>query len=138
LQDYGAEIQLVCGVADAADPAVVTVGRLRQQMLHRDIAMVTDARVIGANRKISNLHNMLEAAKHDVLVLADADIEVPRDWLSAVISALSRPGAGAASCLYVGEGTGLWAQLAAMGISYNFLPNAAFGIESGLAHPCFG
>ncbi len=137
-QDYAAPVQMVCGVSDAADPAIAVVNRLKQRFPDRDIALVVDSRVYGANRKVSNLINMLPSAKHDVLVVADADIAVPRTWLSAVLGALSQPGIGAVSCLYAGEGRGRWAQLAAMGISYQFLPNAVFGTATGLAHPCFG
>ena len=137
-QDCAAPVQMVCGVSDAADPAIAVVNRLKQRFPDRDIALVVDSRVYGANRKVSNLINMLLSAKHEVLVVADADIAVPRTWLSAVLGALSQPGIGAVSCLYAGEGRGRWAQLAAMGISYQFLPNAVFGTATGLAHPCFG
>lgn len=138
-QDYAAPVQIVFGVHDPADPALGVVERLKQSIPGRDIAVVADARLYGANRKVSNLINMMESAKHDVLVLADSDITVPPGYLAAVVAALSRPGVGAVSCLYTGEGlTNRWSQLAAMGVSYQFLPNAAVGIASGMAHPCFG
>jgi ceramide glucosyltransferase len=137
-QDYAGPVQMVCGLADADDPAVGAVERLKRRFPDRDIALVVDPAVHGANRKVSNLINMLGLAKHDTLVLADSDIAVPPGWLGAVVDALCQPGIGAVSCLYAGEGQGRWAQLAAMGIGYQFLPNAAFGTATGLAHPCFG
>jgi ceramide glucosyltransferase len=138
LQTYSGPVQLVLGLADAADPARSTVEALKQSFLSADIAIVVDPHVYGANRKISNLINMTAAAKHDLLILSDADIEVPPNWLSRVVEALSQPGAGAVSCFYSGVGSGPWARLAAMGISYQFLPNAVVGAVTGLAHPCFG
>lgn len=138
-QDYAAPVQIVFGVQNAADPALVAVERLKRRFPARDIAVVTDARLYGTNRKVSNLVNMMEKAKHDVLVLADSDIEAPQGYLAATIAALSRPGVGAVSCLYTGKGLGnRWSELAAMGVSYHFLPNACAGIASGMAHPSFG
>jgi ceramide glucosyltransferase len=137
-QDYAAPVQMVCGVADADDPAVAAVERLKLRFPDCEIALVIDGHTYGANRKISNLINMMASAKDEVLVFADSDIVVPPNWLAAVVNALSQPGVGAVSCFYAGEGQGWWSQLAAMGISYQFLPNAVFGTATGLAHPCFG
>ena len=64
------------------------------------------------------------------------------DWLSQVTDALARPGVGLVTCLYTGEaareGHRLWSALAAMGTSYDFLPNVVLGISLGLAAPCMG
>lgn len=138
-QDYTAPVQIVFGLHAESDPAQAIVARLKADFPNRDIAVVTDPRLHGANAKVSNLINMMGAAKHDVLVLADSDITVLPDYLHAVIGALGRPGVGAVTCLYAGLGrSGFWSRLAAMGISYQFLPNAAVGIATGMAHPCFG
>ncbi|HEY1638568.1 MAG TPA: glycosyltransferase, partial [Rhizomicrobium sp.] len=72
------------------------------------------------------------------LVLADSDITVPPDWLSSAMASLDEPGVGAVSCFYAGAGRHGWSQLGAMGINYQFLPNAVLGAATGLAHPCFG
>jgi ceramide glucosyltransferase len=75
-------------------------------------------------------------------VLADSDIAVSPRWLSQVAGALARPGVGVVTCLYTGEVApgedGLWSKLAAMGMSYEFLPNVVVGTSLGLAAPCFG
>lgn len=138
VQTYPAPVQIVLGVQDANDPARHAAGNLRQEYPEADIALVVNEQNHGQNRKISNLINVFGAAKHDVLVLSDADIEAPPDWLAAVVQALLAPGVGAVTCFYVGHGEGPWARLAAMAISYNFLPNAIVGQATGLAHPCFG
>jgi ceramide glucosyltransferase len=107
-----------------------------------DTAIVADTALYGANAKVSNLINMLPAARHDTLVLSDSDIAVGRGWLSQVTAALARPGVGIVTCLYTGEpaedGHKLWSSLAAMSTSYTFLPNAVLGTSLGLASPCFG
>jgi len=73
-------------------------------------------------------------------VLSDSDIRVPANWLTQVTGALARPGVGLVTCLYKGEAAAktLWARLAAMGTSYDFLPNVVTGLSLGLAEPCMG
>ncbi len=138
-QAYGAPVQLVLGLHTADDPGHAVAQQIRNRFPDRDITIVVDPRVHGSNLKISNVINMMPHAGHDVLVLADSDITAGPSWLQAVVSGLHRPGVGAVSCLYTGQGlTNAWSQLAAMDVAYRFLPNATFGIASGLAHPCFG
>jgi len=141
-QDYGGAIQIIFGVHHEDDPAVDVVRALQAKYPHRDTQIVADTALYGANAKVSNLINMLPAARHDTLILSDSDIAVGPRWLSQVAQVLSRPGVGIVPCLYTGEpaedGHRLWSSLAAMGTSYTFLPNAVLGTSLGLAAPCFG
>jgi ceramide glucosyltransferase len=138
-QDYGAPIQIVFGVQDTADPAIAIVRKFQRDNPGADIQLVVDTALHGTNRKVSNLINMMSAAKHDVLIVSDSDISVSRDWLSQVVGALHEEGNGAVSCLYSGKPNGnAWSVLAAMGSSYEFLPNVIAGVSFGLAAPCFG
>ena len=139
-QDFNAPVQIVFGVHDNADPAIAVVEALQAKYPGFDTKIVADPALYGANAKVSNLINMLPAAKHDILVLSDSDIRVPPNWLSEVTGALARPGVGAVTCLYKGEvgAKGLWPVLAAMGTSYDFLPNVVTGVSLGLAEPCMG
>ena len=137
-QDFPCSIQLVCGVQDSADAAVATVGQLHSAWPGA-VALVVDPSPHGRNRKIGNLSNLLPAAGHDILVISDSDIAVPRDYLHRVIAALGEPGTGAVTCLYHGRGdAGLWSRLGAMGISYGFLLSVVTGHALGLADPCMG
>ena len=139
-QDFAAKVQIVFGVHDESDPAVAIVRQLQAKYPLADTAIIADSAVYGGNAKVSNLINMLPAAKHDILVLSDSDICVPRNWLSQVTAALAEDGVGAVTCLYTGEAgaKGLWPRLSAMGTSYDFLPNVLMGISLGLAEPCMG
>ena len=91
-QDYGAPLQIVCGVQDPADPAKAIAEGLA---LPRgvDLDVIVDPAVHGSNRKIANLINMMRQARHDLLIISDADIAVPPDYLKRVVAALSQPGA---------------------------------------------
>ncbi len=141
-QDYAGPVQILFGVHDEADPATEVVRALQAKYPHMDTAIVADTALYGANAKVSNLINMLPAARHDTLVLSDSDIAVGPKWLTQVTAALARPGVGIVTCLYTGEpakdGHKLWSSLAAMGTSYPFLPNVVLGTSLGLAAPCFG
>jgi ceramide glucosyltransferase len=138
-QDYPT-FQLVCGVADAGDPAAAVVRQLINEFPHRDIALVVKAAQRGTNLKIGNLRNMLPAAQHDLLVLADSDMRVGRGYLGAVTAPL-RPGAatGLVSCLYRGVSAGgFWSDLASLHINHGFLPQALVGESLGQGAGCFG
>jgi ceramide glucosyltransferase len=137
-QHYPGEVQLICGIQDEHDPAKTVVVRLQKEFPGHDIVAAIDPQRHGLNPKLSNLINMMAFARHDVLVLADSDITVPPDWLSSAMASLDEPGVGAVSCFYAGAGRDGWSQLGAMGINYQFLPNAVLGAATGLAHPCFG
>ena len=138
-QDYPGPVQMVLGVQDPADPALPVVEAVRRARPEADIAVVIDPEVHGANRKVSNLINMLAAAKHPTLVLSDADIAVPPGYLARIVAALAEPGVGAVTCYYRGEArAGSASVLAAMGVSYGFLPNVILGVALGMAKPCMG
>jgi ceramide glucosyltransferase len=138
-QDYAGPVQLVFGVQDPADPALAAIEAVRRAHPEADIAVVADPRVHGANRKVSNLINMLAAARHDILVLSDADISVRPDYLTRIVAVLAEPGAGAVTCYYRGVArAGFASRLAAMGVSYGFMPNVILGVAIGMAKPCMG
>jgi ceramide glucosyltransferase len=138
-QDYPGRLQIVFGVHDGADPAIAVVRALQRDHPEMDIDLVVDSRLHGTNRKASNLVNIVGKARHEVLILSDADILVDPTYVQTVVAALSEPGVGLVSCLYVGQDAGgLWSRLSAMAINYQFTPGAILGKALGLAQPCFG
>jgi ceramide glucosyltransferase len=138
-QTYGGALQLVCGVSDAADPAVGVVKSVAAERPDVRIDLKIDPRQHGGNRKISNLINMTPLAQAEFLAIIDSDILVGPNHLSELASELDRPGVGAVTCLYHGVGgTGLWSSLAALSINADFLPNVIVALGLGAARPCFG
>ncbi len=137
-QDYP-EFQIVCGVADAADPAAAVVRRVIAEFPERDIALVVDARRSGANLKVANLANMLPSARHGLLVMADSDMRVRPDYLATVTAPLADPRIGLVTCLYRGLSQGgLWSDLACLHINHGFLAWAVVAEGLGLGAGCFG
>ena len=138
IQDYPG-VQVVFGVARADDPAVAAVERLRAELPEADIALVVEPRVNGTNLKISNVINMMAAARHDVLVLNDSDMIGRPDYLRAVVGALQEPGVGLVTCLYAGRAVpGLWSRLGSMWINHSFMPQVLVGKLVGGPQGCFG
>ena len=86
--------QLVFGVQNPADAALDAVRRLQARFPECDVAVVVDPTLHGPNRKVGNLINMLPAAKHDVLVIADFDVHVRPDYLARLAAALTSPESG--------------------------------------------
>ena len=139
IQNYAGDVQIVFGVQDPDDEAIVTVRQLRMKFPGRRLDLVVDTTMHGLNRKVSNLINMARRAKHDVIVVADSDMRADEDYLRRVVTALQGKGVGAVTCLYHGlPGTGLWAGLCALGINSHFLPDVVAGLGLNLAQPCFG
>ncbi len=98
--------QILCGVADADDPAIAVVRRLQREFPQLDLEIVVDGRIYGTNYKVSNLHNMYERAKHDIIVLADSDIRVGPQYLARVVEPLRNRRIGVSTCLYRASSTG--------------------------------
>lgn len=131
--------QLVFGVRDPDDPAIAVVERLREAFPQRAIELVVDPRVHGANFKVSNLMNMLPHARHDLLVLADADIQVAPDYLTRVTAPLADPGVGIVTCLYYGiPGPSLWSRLGRLFIDDWFAPSVKLSHAFGSTRFAFG
>jgi ceramide glucosyltransferase len=138
-QTYVGPVQVVFGLQDPDDPALTVVRRIQAAHPGLDIAVVVETAARGVNRKIANVINMMAVANHEILVLSDSDVVAPPDYLDQVVGALQQPGVGLVTCFYAGRPAGgFWSQLAAMGVTYQFLPNAALGAGFGLAEPSMG
>jgi ceramide glucosyltransferase len=122
-QDYP-EFQIVFGVRRSADPAVAIVRRLQAEYPGLGLTLIIDEQLHGGNYKVSNLINMMSVARHELLVIADSDIHVGRDYLEAVTEPLDRPGVGLATCVYRARASErIYARLAALFVNGWFTPS---------------
>jgi ceramide glucosyltransferase len=120
-QDYPG-YQIVFGVEDAADPGVEVVRSLMRRFPDRDITLSVGHEE-GANRKVASLVHMMRHARHDVLVLSDADIRVRPDYLRTLVAPLADPAVGLTTCLYRGRSMlGLPSLVESLFINTDFLP----------------
>ncbi len=138
-QDYSGAVQIVFGVENPNDPAIAVVERLRAAYPGKALELVVEPRAVGSNPKVANLINMSGRIAHDVVVLADSDIRVRRDYLACLVGALGRQSGGAVSCPYYGISTeSLWSHLAQLTIDSHFLPGVVVGARLKLSQPCLG
>ncbi len=137
-QDYPV-FQVIFGVRDAKDPAVPVAEQVMRDLPGRDLVLVVNERVIGANYKVSNLANMYGSAKYDLLVIADSDMRVGRSYLATVAGPLADPAVGVVTCLYSGRSAGdVWSALGAMFINEWFLPSVLVARAVQPDRFCFG
>ena len=133
-QDYP-EFQLIFGVSEPADPAIEVVRKLQAKYPNLPIELIVCDRVLGANIKVSNLVQMLPAARHELLLINDSDIRVPSDYLRKAIAPLRDASVGMVTCLYRGAAAPtLGSRLEALGIGTDFVPGvlSARFLERGL------
>jgi len=134
LQKYP-QYELIFGVSEADDPAVELVHRLQREFPERAIELVICGQKLGTNVKVSNLVQMLGAARFDHLIVNDSDIRVEPDYLTRVISPLLRREIGMVTCLYRGvPASTLGSRLESLGISTDFAGGvlAARWLERGV------
>src|SRR6202158_1864078 len=127
--------QLIFGVSDSADPAIEVVRKLQAKYPNLAIELIVCDRVLGANIKVSNLAQMLPAARQELLLVNDSDIRVPPDYLRTVIAPLADASVGLVTCLYRGVASPtIGSRLEALGISTDFVPGvlSARFLERGL------
>ncbi|GIL38750.1 bacteriohopanetetrol glucosamine biosynthesis glycosyltransferase HpnI [Roseiterribacter gracilis] len=133
------EVQLVCGVQRTDDAAISVVREIQHELPSADLVIVVNGQRHGTNAKVSNLTNMLVAAKHAQLVLVDSDMRPRRDWLRAIVGELETAPGGIVTCLYAGRpvSRGIWSRLGAQAIDHGFFPAALLGWRLG-KRGCFG
>jgi ceramide glucosyltransferase len=120
-QDYPAPIQVLFGVASAQDPVCPVVEKLLQEFSKLDAELVVCGPLAGSNLKVSKLMQLESLAKHDVLVVSDADVRVPPDFLANMVPVLVDPRVGLANCFYrLANPTTLAMQWEAIAINADF------------------
>ncbi|HOX55909.1 MAG TPA: bacteriohopanetetrol glucosamine biosynthesis glycosyltransferase HpnI [Candidatus Paceibacterota bacterium] len=120
-QDYAGPVQILFGVADAEDPVCGVVRKLLQDFPQRDARLVVCGPLLGANAKVSKLVELEQLAKHDLLIISDADVRVPPDCLANVVAPLQQPEAGLVNCFYrLANPTTLAMQWEAIAINADF------------------
>ena len=120
-------------------PAVAVVHRLQTEFPDLDLALATDRKQHGSNRKVNNLINMMSVARHDYLVISDSDVKVEPDYLAKLIPPLLDAGVGIVTCGYRGvPRPGIWSLLGSMYINEWFMPSVRVAALLGYRSFAFG
>jgi ceramide glucosyltransferase len=131
--------QVIFGVAQADDPAIEVIRRVIERFPQHDLALVVGGRPSTGNPKVANLQNMFAQAKYDLLVIADADMRVDRNYLRAIVAGFDDDRAGAVTCLYAGiERGGFASALAVLQLNDQFAPSVLVATLGGDPRFCLG
>ena len=103
-QNYSGEVELLFGAASAEDPVCDVVRGLMAQFPERRAELVIANPVLGANAKVSTLCYLAKKARHEVLVVSDADVFVRRDFFAELVADLRDESVGVANCFYIQAG----------------------------------
>jgi ceramide glucosyltransferase len=138
-QSYAGAVQIVFGVQHPADPALAVLEGLKRDYPRLDLTVLVDATGHGASAKVSNLINMMRAARYDWLVLADSDVRAPPGYLAAITAPLADPRVGIVTCPYRGvPRPGLWSLLGALFVNEWFIPSVRVAALFGSRAFAFG
>jgi ceramide glucosyltransferase len=144
LQEYAAPYEIIFGVNDAQDEAIPFVQRLQREFPRHAISLIVCSDVLGANRKVSNLVQMVKRAQYAHVLVNDSDITVPPDYLSRIMRWFANEKVGLVTCLYRARpAKKIWSHLEGLGVLLDFMPGALtarivegrvrFGLGSTLA-----
>lgn len=135
VQAYAGAYELVFGVSSIDDAAVAEVERLQAEWPNVSIRIVHCTERLGTNGKVSNLAQMVRAAKYEHVVVNDSDIRVSPRYLERVMAPFADSRVGLVTAPYVGRAEGtVWSKLEALGISTEFMPGVltAMQLEGGI------
>jgi ceramide glucosyltransferase len=86
--------ELLFGVEDPSDPAVVVVQRLLARHPEQRARLVVHDVRAGVNPKVRNLRGMIAHARHDLVVVSDSNVRVSPTYLSELADEFSRDAHG--------------------------------------------
>lgn len=105
-------------------------------------ARVIVCHTVRPNHKVGTLIDLAREARHSILIVNDADITVPPDYIRDVVSELAPSDVGLVTCLYRARSTTWPGRWEALGVATDFAPSALvapfvgvseFGLGSTLA-----
>lgn len=138
-QDYTGAYEVVFCLHSRDDPALAAVEGIVAEFpgSHAQIVLGENAELM--NPKIANLAKPGVAARGDVVVIADSDIRVGRDYLRALAASFAGERVGAVTCLYSGTPSeNLVSRLGALGINDGFAPSVLVALTLGELRFCLG
>ena len=90
-QNYSGQTQILFGVADANDPVCKIVREIIGRNPNRDAQLVVCEKLLGTNAKVAKLAQLEKLAKHNLILISDADVRVPPDFLLNIVAPITRP-----------------------------------------------
>lgn len=100
IQDYPGPIQVLFGVASGEDPVCGIVRKLLSEFPKLDAQLVVCGPLAGTNLKVSQLMQLEGLARHEGLIVSDADVCVPSNFLTNVLAPFEDKKVGLVNCFY--------------------------------------
>lgn len=97
-QDYPDYEIVFC--VDPADPAFPVIEKLIRDFPGSRIRVLFGPGHDAINDKVARLTRLVSEARHEVVVISDADVRVASDYLRTVVAPLSNPNVGGTTCFY--------------------------------------
>ncbi|MGH9663899.1 MAG: glycosyltransferase, partial [Bryobacteraceae bacterium] len=120
-QDYP-EFEILFALRSPEDAAIPVIEKLRREFPQVPARLLVTGEPPYPNAKVFCLQNMLQAARHDLLVMSDSDIRVTPSMLRTVAAEFQDGRAGVATCPYRAvAGRSVWSRLEAAGMNTEFL-----------------
>ena len=99
-QHYAGPMQILFGVADVNDPVCEVARELIRKNPGRDVQLIICSESLGTNGKISTLVQLERSAKYELMLISDADVRVPPDFLANLVIPLRDDETGLVHCFY--------------------------------------
>ena len=99
-QKYAGPVQILFGVADVNDPVCEIARELIRKNPGCDVQLVICSESLGTNGKISTLTQLERFTKYELMLISDADVRVPPDFLANLVVPLRDDRTGLVNCFY--------------------------------------
>jgi ceramide glucosyltransferase len=99
-QVYPGPVQILFGADSADDPVCALVRELLAEFPGLDARLVLCEQRLGVNNKVSTLRQLQPLIGHPLVIISDADVSVPRDFLANIAPLLADPQTGLVNCFY--------------------------------------
>ncbi|HSH94732.1 MAG TPA: glycosyltransferase [Roseimicrobium sp.] len=99
-QSYSGPVQILFGVASETDPVCPVILDVLKEFPKADAQLLICPELLGASSKVSKLVQLQRAAKHEVVVISDADVRVSEDFIAQAVQPLADDKVGLVNCFY--------------------------------------
>jgi len=99
-QRYAGASEILFGVASASDPVCELMRELIARHPKANAQLVLCPENLGANAKVSTLIQLQRLARHDLIMVSDADVWASEGLVAEVVAPFNDPALGLVSCFY--------------------------------------
>src|SRR6202047_2437646 len=130
-QDYP-DYQVVFSAQREDEPALPLVYEIQRELGSERVTVVVDGTGTVPNGKARNLLVGQSGARHDLMVVSDADVRLRPDYLKTIVAPLADPAVGCSTTFYKAFGARRWYEaLEQLFVNADWVPNLVFAHVTG-------